>query len=453
MNAMLRMALTYFSIVPLQKWLSIAGAILVAIALLAHSPPFAVAAFLGAFFIVFVPLVMGGTSMRFGSSRSTLQLRPGARWKMLAASLLTICVMTAICALTLWAATQAMGSARPGPGAKPPFTLVQFAFALWGAFGLFWLMSFVASASRLWSLPICIGFIAIISRSRELFNALGSPPMVLAGAATIAWLVFAFWYLQAREVRRPGWVGSTSPVGMGENNTGGWYSTLTESRGDSRAVAIRTYLLGTSSRLGYLLPGLLSALVILPFYLLQRKASSGVAALPVTFVTIFSGIAGGLSYMVARRARMLWLRAGLDRSGLFAVGERTALQAFALMVVTAAIVLAAFSIAVKPDLASRILVYAVSQMAYATVLFYFGLAQTRGWTAGAIGGCILLGLGLIVQMILLLPQTTGISPVVAPVMIAISVLLSLLLRQHARRRWQTLDWHLNRPAVIARRTL
>ncbi len=38
MNAVVRITLTYFSIVPLQKWLSILGALLVAGALLSHSP-------------------------------------------------------------------------------------------------------------------------------------------------------------------------------------------------------------------------------------------------------------------------------------------------------------------------------------------------------------------------------------------------------------------------------
>jgi hypothetical protein len=454
-NVVARLALTYFSIVPLQKWLSIIGALLVAGSLLARSPVFAIATFLGAFFVVFIPLLMGGASMRFGSSRSTLQLRPGARWKMLAAALLTICAMTAICTFTVWAAVRAgLGPPRPGPAANPPFTMAQYAIGACSVFGLFWLVSFIGSASRLWSMVMAIGFVALVnSRHWSALEALGPPVIVLPLMAAASWLAFTFWYLHTRQVRRPGWVSSTSPVGMGENNTGGWYSTLTESRNDSRPVAIRAYLLGTTSQLGFLLPGLFAALVILPIYLLQRNTSAGVVMLPVTFVTIFSGVAGSLSYMVARRARMLWLRAGLDRPGLFALGERTALQASAQMMVSAAIVLVIFSIAVKPDQAGRILVYAVSQLAYASVLFYFGLSQTRGWTAEGIAGCIILGLGLIVQMILLLPHTTGIPPVIAPVMIGISVLLSLLLRQHARKRWQTLDWHLTRPPVVQRQAL
>jgi hypothetical protein len=450
-NAVLRLALTYFSIVPLQKWLSIVGALLVAAALLVRSPIFAVATFIGSIFVVFVPALLGGTSMRFGSSRSTLQLRPGARWKMLAAALLTICAMTAICVFTMWASMRAGMGPRPG-AANPPFTLGQFALGAWGAFGLFWILSFIASASRLWTVAMGIGFVALNAGVLRPPGSLGSPPLVLACAAVIAWLVFAIWYLNTHAVRRPGWTGSTSPMGLGETNTGGWYSRFTETGVDSRAVAIRAYLLGTTSRLGFLLPGLFSALVILPIYLLQRRTPAGVVMLPVTFVVIFSGIAGSLSYMVSRRARMLWLRAGLDRPALFVLGERTALHAFALMLVTATIALTLFSIAVRPDQAGKIVVYAASQLAYAAVLFYFGLSQTRGWNAEAIFGCIVLGLGLIAQMILLLPQNAGIPPVMAPVMTGISVLLALLLRQHARKRWLSLDWHLTRPPVVARQS-
>jgi hypothetical protein len=448
-NAVLRLALTYFSIVPLQKWLSIVGALLIAAALLVRSPVFAVATFLGAFFVVFIPMIMGGTAMRFGSSRSTLQLRPAARWKMLAAALLTVCAMTAICAFTMWASMRAGLGPRPG-SANPPFTLGQFALGAWGAFGLFWILSFIASASRLWSAAIGIGFVAMSQKSWRVLDSLGSPPIVLASAAVIAWLLFATWYLNTHTVRRPGWVRSTSPMGLGETNTGGWYSMFTETGTDSSAAAIRAYLLGTTSQLGFLLPGLFSALMILPIYMLQRKGPAGVVMLPVTFICMFSGIAGGLSYMVARRARLLWLRAGLDRPALFALGERTALHAFALLVITAAVVLVLFSIAVKPQQTSRILVYAASQVAFATVLFYFGLSQTRGWNAEAIFGCVFLGVGLIAQMILLLPQNTGTPGVIAPVMCAISVLLALLLRQHARKRWLSLDWHLTRPPVVAR---
>lgn len=454
MNAVLRITMTYFSIVPLQKWLSIAGAIVVAVALLLRTTPFAIAAILGAVFIVLVPAFLGGTSMRYGSSRSTLQLRPGSRWKMLAGALLTVCLMTAICAFTMWAGSKA-GLGPPGrnPPVAPQMTPTLLALALWGGFSIFWLVSFVGSGSPLWAMFFAIGFVAMSSKSWEPLNTLGSPPIVLASVGALCWVVFAFWYLRIRRVRSPRWGSNKTPLWLGENNTGGWYRALTESHRDSRAVAVRAYLMGTTSYLGFLLPSLMSVLVILPLYYLQRRGNADFLALPVVVLTIFASISGSLSYMVTRRARTLWLRAGLDRTGLFCLSERTALQGAALMFVGAAIVLAGSSIAVRPDQGDRILVFAVAQLAYAMVLFYFGLSQTRDFSAATVLGYIGLGLGLIVQMILVLPQTTGISPIVAPILMGISLSLALMLRSLARARWLSIDWHLTRPPIMRREAL
>jgi hypothetical protein len=450
-NSVLRITLTYFSMVPLQKWLSVAGVALIALALLMRSPPFAIASGLGVVFLVMVPALLGGASMRLGSSRSVLHLRPSSRWRMLASALLTVCLMTLVCVFIRWAVMLSGLGAANGEAAAPQVTLAEFALAIWGGLSILWLVSFVGSGSGMWAMFFGIGFIALIANKAEALRALGSPPIVLATVGAACWVGFAFWYQQVRQVRRPGRM-SGSPMGMGENNTGGWYSSLTEAREDSRAIAAKAYLLGTTSQIGFLLPGIMSALVVLPIYFLQRKTSGGLIMLPVTFVTIFSGVAGGMSYMVARRARMLWLRAGLDRAGLFALGERTSLVAFAQMVLSAAIVLGVFSIIIRPEMTARILMYVGTQLAYAAVVFYFGLSQTRAWTAAGIAGCILIGLGMIAQMILLLPQNTGIPPVIAPVMLAISLSLALLLRQHARKRWLSLDWHLTRPPVVQRQT-
>jgi hypothetical protein len=451
-NTVLRITLTYFSVVPLQKWLSITGVLLITLALLMRSPPFAIASGLGVVFLVMVPALLGGASMRLGSSRTVLQLRPYSRWRMLAAALLTACLMTLVCVFIRWAVMlSGMGPAN-GNTSAAQVTLAEFALAIWGGLSILWLVSFVGSGSGMWATLFGVGFIAMTSNKWEPLRALGSPPIVLATVGAACWVGFAFWYQQVLQVRRPGRMSSSSPMGMGENNTGGWYSSMTESRSDSRAVAIKAYLLGTTSQIGFLLPGIMSALVVLPIYFLQRKQGNGVVMLPVTFLTIFSGVAGGMSYMVARRARMLWLRAGLDRAGLFALGERTAAQAFSQMVISAALVLGIFSIVVKPEMTPRILVFIATQVAFATVLFYFGLSRTRNWTAAGIAACIVLGLGMILQMILLLPQTTGIPPVIAPALFGISVSLALLLRQHARRRWLSLDWHLTRPPVVQRQT-
>ncbi len=149
-NSVLRITLTYFSMVPLQKWLSITGVLLIALALLMRSPPFAIAAVLGVVFLVMVPALLGGASMRMGSSRAVLHLRPYSRWRMLAAALLTVCLMTLVCVFIMWAAMLAGVGPTNGDTAAPPLTLAEFALAIWGGLSILWLVSFVGSGSGMW---------------------------------------------------------------------------------------------------------------------------------------------------------------------------------------------------------------------------------------------------------------------------------------------------------------
>jgi hypothetical protein len=448
-RAVLHLALTYFSIVPLQKWVSIAGMALFAATLLVPSPAFSIAAILGAVFVVITPVIVGGTAMRFGSSHGTLQLRPGGRWKMLAAALLAVCLMTAIYTLAMWAAMRSgLGPPRRNPLTGSPVTLTGIAVVLWSAYSLCWLATFAASASRTWGTVMVVVVIAAInSRYWEPLQTLGPRTVVLPSIAAIWWLAFAAWYLRAPRVRRPGWSSISPLLTPGGKTAGGWYGALMDARGESRTVAVRAYLLGTSSRAGFLLPGVIAALVIMLMHQLLQRTSPDGDPLPVVFVNVLAWIAASLASVVARRARMLWLRAGLDRAGLFALGERTALHAAGLMILSAAVMLTAYSIAVRPDLAIRILVYVISQLVFSTGLLYFGLSLTRGWTVADTFGGICMGLLWIVQMIVLLPQNTIDRPVVTPVVMGISLVLALALRLHARRRWLSVDWHLTRPVL------
>jgi hypothetical protein len=194
----------------------------------------------------------------------------------------------------------------------------------------------------------------------------------------------------------------------------------------------------------------IAALTLMLVHQVVQRTSPDGGPLPVVFVNILAWIVASLAGLVARRARMLWLRAGLDRAGLFVLGERTAIYAGGLMLLSAAVMLTTYSIAVRPELAMAILVFVIAQLAFATALLYFGLSLTRGWTVTDIFGGIGLGLLWILQMILLLPQNIIARPTVAPVVIGISLLLALLLRLHARGRWLSADWHLVRPPAMRR---
>ncbi len=447
MSAVLRIALTYFSLAPLQKWLSIAGVALLAGALLVPGPAVAIAALLGAVLVVFGPLLVGGASMRYGSRRSLLQLRPGARWKMLAAALLAVCVMMAIGLVAAWTVSRAgLGQLSAATAIAP----TQLALAVWGIASICWVCSFAASASRFLRVALFVVFVTISYRQWELLRALHSPPLVLASVGAACWLAFALWYLRTHQVGRPGWGAYTAALlGFGANVPGDRISPLLDARDQSRAVATRAYLLGTASLTGFVLPGLvMSAVALLLIRFPHATNAPGSFPLPVVFLNLFSWLAAALAAMATRRARLLWLRAGVDRASLFLLTERTTLQAAGLMMLGGTFVLTGYSIAVRPDLAPQTAVYVATQLSCALALFYFGMSLTRGWTAGRIAGAIVLGLGWIAQMILMPPHSRGISPVIAPAILGIAVLLALLLRQHASKRWQSLDWHLTRPAAV-----
>jgi hypothetical protein len=446
-SAVLRIALTYFSLAPLQKWLSIAGVALVTGALLLPGPPLAIAAVLGTVLVVFVPLLLGGASMRYGSRPSVLQLRPGAHWKMLAAALLTVCVMMGLGLIAVWILSRAgLGQRGTGAAVAP----AQLALAAWGIASICWVCSFAASASRFLRVVLFVGFVAISYRQWELLRALHSPPLVLASVGAACWLAFALWYLRTNQVGRPGWGAYTAALlGFGANVPGDRISPLLDARGQSRAVATRAYLLGTASLAGFALPGLVMSAVALLLIRFPHAANApGSFPLPVVFLNLFSWLAAALAAMATRRARLLWLRAGMDRASLFLLAERTTLQAAGLMMLGGTFVLTGYSIAMRPDLAPQTAVYVATQLSCALALFYSGLSLTRGWTAGRIAVAIALGLGWIAQMILLPPHSRGTSPVIAPAILGIAVLLALLLRQHARKRWHSLDWHLTRPAAV-----
>ena len=78
---------------------------------------------------------------------------------------------------------------------------------------------------------------------------------------------------------------------------------MVNARGDSREVAIRAWLLGTSSRAGFLLPGVIAALTLMLVHQVVQRTSPDGGPLPVVFVNILAWIVASLAGLVARRSR------------------------------------------------------------------------------------------------------------------------------------------------------
>lgn len=450
MSAVLRLALAYFSAVPLQRGVSIVGAALLALALLLFlfpgtAPAAPVLALPGSVLIILVPFMIGGGLFRLATLRSILHLRPRGRLLMLLAATVAITLVATLATIpVLLAALRGLPRADALFHGTPPGDVFMLG---WSITALLWLAGFIASGSRL--LSALAGFmpLLLVYLGRTFGSHLPDVPILLA-ASIAAWMAFGLWYMHAPAIRRP-------PTGYGDRTavyTEGALMQFLRSlkRGASgpvsRASATNQYLLGALSLVDYALLGLgwmllVFVLVLFTSFVLQRGLPAAVAGtiVPGLFMPLFIMIGGSLGFGLTRRARLLWLRMGLDRAALFARAERSGLLAGLLVVGIAAAVFLIFSLASWPDRATVILVFAATQLAFALCLFYVGLSLTRGWNPQDVLLCLGFFVFFFVEVLVLRPWSD--SPgTVGPILLAAELLLAPLLRWRARRRWLGLDW-------------
>ena len=459
MTGILRMTLTYFGIVPLQRWISWIGLVLmvvgVLIAALAGNPgaragaPFF--AFLGAALILLVPAMGGGAAMRIASTPSVLHLRPHGRLRMLLAATLAITIMATLFATPSLIETL-FHTARPG--ARRAFDTSAFAmFSMaWTGIALQWLAVFALSRSQL--LLALIGFIPIagVQVGRYLAPLLPDPGTALA-IGLIAWALFAIWYARTGTVTRLSLPGMSANTNI-EDTPIGWIQSFFDVKDSdlSSRRAVSQYVLGASSPWRYGLGGLWMGVVFLIVELTSRsgaRASAAGAGALLGLTPALSFASAAIAFSAVRRARHLWLRAGMDRARLFGLVESLAVRASVSMLVVAFCTLSIIATLRGAYAPSGRPLYFITQFAFSAAAFYGALAMTRGWHAADIW----LGVGLfilsIVQAIVLRPRTEAAASVYL-IAIGLFVVLALLLRWHAQRSWLALDWRVAKPARFGR---
>ncbi|MEO8316057.1 MAG: hypothetical protein ABI645_14840 [Pseudomonadota bacterium] len=173
---------------------------------------------------------------------------------------------------------------------------------------------------------------------------------------------------------------------------------------------------------------------------------------PFFFAPVIIVISGVISFTLTRRARLLWLRAGLDRMALFRQVERSGLLCGMLSVGPFMVAITLYSLAKWPAHSDTVIVFLVVQIAFLICLFYGALSLTRGWTAQDVLVCIGLCLLLAGEVVLLRPWS-GARNAVAPGVLGAMVILALLLRWHAQRRWLALDWRVAQLPTTMRRSV
>lgn len=447
MNAVLRIALGFFSFLPLQRWLNLIGLVLMvtgaALAISAADPRASIwmtaaLGLPGAMLIVMVPMGLGGLALRYASTKTLLHLRPYGRLRLLLGATLAITLVAGVVAaalLTTYHLLAELRSARPMPLAMQP---AAWFFAVWSFTAGAWLMAFIAGASRLLSGLVPAVVVAIVLILAPMADSTAADPRVVFAVMGAAWAMFAVWYSRTRTVVRPLWVGDRSPLGSGNYTFGLLERMSAISPGRSRAVATRAHLLGSVSNLATVAAGAIPAVVMLVVIMLlpaARRAEMDT----LSFAFVMAMFPGWFSYMVARRARQLWLRTGHDRSALFRLTERVALPVALLAFGTTAAILLAASLPGRQEQAPMLILYAGATAMLATGVFYFGLSLTRSW--GFKDGLLCFGM-----FVLAIAVNNGIKPDRDPSITALWIgagvfaVMALLLRWHALRRWRALDW-------------
>jgi hypothetical protein len=447
MKAIFRIGLAYFGIVALQEWLSILGALLLFAAMLISVlakmpnaiPAVAGFGFTGVALLVFVPVMMGGAALRHASSRSMLYVRPNGRLRMLAGATLAITTLATLIVLPLLVISLLYQHAGTAPHRPliPPATL----FALcWSGIALIWISVFAITSSAV--LSYFAMFLPLFAVKTANYLRLDAPdPLSALAFGVAAWGAFALWYMKAGAIRSPRWYTARADQTCDTTPLATLLSRLDWSRGPaSQQRAVNQLLLGMPSPIRYGFVIAMWVLLILGImYVINPKSRSMLVEMPGFPLLMTAVMSGTMAYMATRRARMLWLRAGIDRAGLFAAAERNGLASALLSMAILIGIVAVIALHRRPDLTTELLMFAGSQLAVCICAFYGGMALTHDWNAEDVLLCIGLGLLFMVEIVVTRP-TPGNSPVALTTMTAIHAVAAILLRFYARRGWLKLDW-------------
>jgi hypothetical protein len=321
--------------------------------------------------------------------------------------------------------------------------LFQF---VWGGGALVWIVVFAMSRHQILaplSFTVIVILGSVIARSAKHLPFTPDQSAVLVFLTGLAaWIAFARWYMRAPTVTRPGWIagwGSGQPppelARLGEWRVFG--RTASANSNTSRATALCQHLMGSDSILPNLFVGLLITVLFLTFHFVFHADAgrplliSGVSLLPIISCTFTPHI--------VRRSRLLWLRAGLDRAGLFATAEGLAWRAVIAMVSSPAILFAFLTLTQWPGQILSTMLFIALELAIAGCFLYAGLAVTRGWNAAVIGVLVAMVAPAAVVSSSFAPLQVVSAGAFAVALPAFGI-LAVVMRGFARRAWLVLDW-------------
>lgn len=420
MKGALRVAVLLLSALRIQKWLLGIGAVLIIAGYLVPTRVFRVFALLGVILPLVPCLFAGGLLLRYFVAPRSIRLIPHARAQILGGMALFAFAVTTVGAL---AAANFLGAALL------PLVWLRIAAAT----SVLMLSQFLLVSNALGVMLWMVMFVALVQSTllpsvRQILLSIGQEPRFLGVIVIVTWGAFALWFLR-------------TPVlnGMSDLNPPGKRALKVRT---TPATAVRVFLSGDPSWLNALRSQLVGAVFVILcwgslFAIMGRLtlADAMIKAMGAAMgLTAYSGISG---WLVARRSKMLWLRGGLDRMGLFHLCEKQAWRCFGVM---AAPMVGLFvgACLLKPSVAVGYTVMLAFHFCAGMCLLYLGLMHVQGWR----GVDIICGTVLFLVWIISFVTTQLVLeiPWLLPVLIGAFLGVAFGLRTAAMRRWQHIDW-------------
>jgi hypothetical protein len=449
----------------LQRWLLGIGLMLTLVGIGAQAvdwhpaaqPLFAIAAVLGIACPVVAPIVVGGILFRSLSAPRAVQLIPYARVKLALGAFCTQLLLALFIAITVGT----MLSFRIAPYNAPPSGstvggLIATVFAIvLGGLTLFFLTIYWGLQFRRGPLFLFLIYIILPQLLPRAFphlhlGTLVATPTGLSIVSTISllgWLVFAITYVRTQHINLPQW----NMIGVGP---------LPRAEADNAAFSAEPLQYSQPAALRILLTGIVNmrwriwtlVLIFLAFVAVMLLIAGGkvpgeYALIWVFPICVFSGLFPSvLSGAMTARARFLWLSAGLGRAELFTAVE---LQSWRMILIVAGIAMAfaipvlALSIHAHPQNAPLVTLL-MMPLVTGAMLVYVAMLYVRGRRRIA-DNLIVAGCAAVVFAEIVSALADGGPITVLPALLGAQVIFVPLLRRVAQRRWQNIDWLINRP--------
>lgn len=461
MKGVARTALLLLCWSAMTRWLLVIGLVLTGlgvggVAAATHSAGrslFAVVTFMGVITAVISPVLMGGVVLRCLSAPRTIELIPHGRLQLLLGAFVTQLLL----AMFIGGVFVVMSAVKSGPQpvlpAGPGGALAPLFACSWAVLTLQFIGYYLVSASRfggIWLLTWAV-WPRLMSAAfqywhiRGLFAAPAGSAAMLA-VVLLAWLAFAIAYLMARQVPMP----HRNTIGVGARRRSDLtpqHSGIPPERRFSHLEAIRWVLAG-GARQQRVMVGTLAAwiAILLAAVAMRSRLPPGAGHAIVGLLCMMAGpLTGSFAGLMAQRAKPLWLQSGLGRRELFAAVEARSWRAvLPASVLCAALAAGWLVLTGQPlQLSAWSAGVLVTPLASGALFTYAQLQLVRG---RRVADLLLLGLAIGLWMSEFFSMVVGAGlPVVAD-LLAAQIILVPVLRILALRRWERLDWIIQRGA-------